>query len=200
METIATTLAEIEGVEEGELITGEALLERGDLGRCELVKGVVVGMSPTGLNHSIIEANAAACLRHFVRKHKLGFVGTGEGGIYTGRNPDTVRAADVFFLSHERRGQQRGRGFMRVAPELVVEVLSPSTSGTDRREKLQAYRQADGLREYLIIDQQQPSVERHWTNDGVTWWNALYSSDAVPIECLTHRLPVSAIYRDIQFT
>lgn len=90
--------------------------------------------------------------------------------------------------------------YVSAKPCLVVEVLSPSTSGTDRREKLQAYRQVDGLREYLIIDQQQPSVERHWTNDGVTWWNALCSSDAVPIECLTHRLSVSAIYRDIQFT
>ena len=96
-------------------------------------------------------------------------------------------------------GDDEPDDYVTTRPCLIVEVLSPSTSGTDCREKLQAYRRIAGLREYFIVDQQQPAVERHWTNDGVTWWNAVYTSNDVPAECLAHRLAVSSIYRDIRF-
>src|SRR5581483_4734502 len=94
-----------------ELITGEELFARGDIGRCELVEGKIVMKSPTGGPHGDIEVNIAAQLWIFVRPRKLGRVRGGEPGIYTHRNPDTVRASDVLFISKERAQKLKPSGY-----------------------------------------------------------------------------------------
>lgn len=86
-----------------ELITGEKLFHMGNLGRCELVAGRMIPMSPTGDLHGGYESNFHYFIRSFVQAHKLGKVRVGEVGIYTGRNPDTVRGADVLFISHDMK-------------------------------------------------------------------------------------------------
>ncbi len=54
-------------------------------------------------------------------------------------------------------------------PSLVVEVLSPSTQSTDRREKLMVYKGIASLNAYLIIDQMQRQVDRHWRDATGEW-------------------------------
>ncbi|NJN92852.1 MAG: Uma2 family endonuclease [Anaerolineales bacterium] len=120
-------------------ITGEMLSKLGNIGPAELVKGEIVYMSPTGHPHGYIEINIGGILREFVRKHKLGRVIGGEVGIYTQRNPDTVRAADVAFISRGRLAQVRSQSYLDIAPELVVEVLSPDDAWSEVMEKLEEY-------------------------------------------------------------
>ena len=81
----------------------------GDLGRTELAKGKIVHQSPTGFTHGYIETNFSAALKSLVKQQKMGRVFSGEVGIYTGRNPDTVRAADVAFISNERMAQVKSK-------------------------------------------------------------------------------------------
>ena len=70
------------------------------------------------------------------------------------------------------------------APCLVVEVVSPSTESIDRREKLAAYKWIESLRVYLIVDQDQRRVERHWRGDDGRWWTAAYEGAGhVPVAC-----------------
>jgi Uma2 family endonuclease len=65
---------------------------------------------------------------------------TGEVGIFTKRNPDRVRAADVLFISHRRyEARTKTRGFLDVAPEIVVEILSPENAHIDTKQKVQEY-------------------------------------------------------------
>ena len=107
-------------------ITGEELAGLPDSGPCELVLGRIVPMSPTGGEHGRVEGNFCEAIRAFVRPRNLGKVLVGEIGIFTHRGPDTVRGADVAFISNERYARLKSnRGFLDVAPELVVEVLSP---------------------------------------------------------------------------
>lgn len=121
------------------LITGEELLAMGDIGPCELIDGEVVPMSPTGGVHGRIEMRLGRWLDVFVDEHDLGWVLGGEVGIYTRRNPDRVRGADVAFWSHERLPEGPPPGFLDVAPELVVEVVSPNDRWQDIREKIEEY-------------------------------------------------------------
>ena len=107
------------------LITGEELARMPDVGPCELIEGRVVLVSPGGFDHSVATANAFRVLDAFVRSGRLGQVLTGEVGFYTRRGPDTVRGADVVFISAERLERRtRALSFLDVAPELIVEVLS----------------------------------------------------------------------------
>ncbi|MCP4362746.1 MAG: Uma2 family endonuclease [Chloroflexi bacterium] len=139
------------------LITGEELFAMGDIGPAELIKGEIKNHMPTGHPHGFIESLIAFFLTLFVREHKLGRVLTGEVGIYTKRNPDTVRAADVSFISHERLGRAKVAGYLDVAPELVVEIMSPSNTWTEVQEKLAEYFAVD-VKLVWVVDPQLEQV------------------------------------------
>jgi Uma2 family endonuclease len=63
----------------------------------------------------------------------------GEVGIYTERNPDSVRAADVLLISNERLDRTASDGFLDVAPALVAEMMSPSNPWEEMRRTLHEY-------------------------------------------------------------
>ncbi len=138
-------------------VTGDELLAMGDIGPCELVEGEIIKMSPTGEKHGIIEVNLGGELRAFVRQHKLGRVSGGETGIYIRRNPDTVRGADVVFISNERLARRGNSGFIDVAPDLVVEVMSPDDRWSDVTKKLEEYFSI-GVRLVWVVDPESESV------------------------------------------
>lgn len=138
-------------------ITGEELFALGDIGSCELVEGEIIQMSPTGEKHGIIEFNLGGELRTFVRQHNLGRVSGGEVGIYVKRKPDTVRGADVVFISNERYAQIRSKSFLDVAPDLVVEILSPDDRWNEVMRKLEEYLEI-GVRVVWIVDPETVSV------------------------------------------
>jgi len=134
---------QIEGriAEEEKLITGEELLAMGSAAHLsELIEGRITYMSPTGFLHGSSESNHAEKLIAFVKKHQLGKVVVGEVGIYIRRNPDTVRAADVAYISKARYAQQdKAKGYLTVAPELVVEILSPDDRWSEVTQKMREY-------------------------------------------------------------
>ncbi|MBI4790891.1 MAG: Uma2 family endonuclease [Chloroflexi bacterium] len=142
---------------EKKLITAEELYAMGDIGPCELVQGEIVNMTPTGDKHGNIESNFDVALKQFVRQHKLGHVRVGEVGIVTGRNPDNVRGADVAFISNERYAQRQSSGYLDVAPDLVVEVLSPNDRWTEVMEKLGEYFSI-GVRLVWVVEPKTESV------------------------------------------
>lgn len=137
--TVKVGSSTVDRVEGRSSITGDELFKQGDIGRVELVKGRIVSMSPTGYAHGYVEGNFYRALHAFVHQHKLGRVLVGEVGIYTDRNPDTVRAADLIYISNERMAQVESPSYLDVAPELIVEILSPDDRWSDLMEKLDEY-------------------------------------------------------------
>jgi Uma2 family endonuclease len=68
------------------------------------------------------------------------------------------------------------------APRLVVEVLSPSTEATDRREKLLAYQQLESLREYILVSQSRKRVEVYRRDSAGAWWHDEYEDPEAEIQ------------------
>ena len=84
------------------------------------------------------------------------------------------------------------------SPCLVVEVLSPSTSRTDRREKFLAYDRIPTLRAYLIVHQDRQLIERNWRDNATDDWRTqLISGGIVPMPCPDIELTVEQIYRSL---
>ena len=108
-------------------------------------------MSPTGGTHGSLEAALTAGLLNFVAEAKLGRVMVGEVGVYIRRDPDTVRAADVLFISNQRLGGKLPSGYLAVAPELVVEILSPDDRWSEVTQKLGEYFSI-GVQRVWVVD------------------------------------------------
>jgi len=85
-------------------------------------------------------------------------------------------------------------------PCLVVEVLSPSTAATDKREKLIAYKLIESLQEYAIVWQDELRVELHRRQDS-GWLTFFYTQpeDEVAFDSIHFQTTVAEIYRNLQF-
>ncbi|MDQ3548856.1 MAG: Uma2 family endonuclease [Chloroflexota bacterium] len=83
-------------------------------------------------------------------------------------------------------------------PCLVVEVLSPSTTRTDRREKFLAYDRVPTLRTYLIVHQNEQLIERNWReNPQDDWQTELIREGLVPLPCPDVELTMEQIYKSL---
>jgi Uma2 family endonuclease len=117
---------------------------------CELVDGTLVE-KPMGYKESMIAIALAAALRDFVRARNLGIV-TGEAGMMR-LFPDLVRIPDVAFVSRDRLpgGKVPSEQVPLLAPDLAVEVLSPSNTQREMERKRGEYFRS-GVRLVWIVD------------------------------------------------
>ena len=111
-------------------MTADELLAMPDDGwRYELLKGELIRMPPPGGEHGEVTMELASPLHLHVKQNSLGKVYAAETGFKLESDPDTVRAPDIAFVRREVF-EKTGRleGYRQGAPDLVVEVLSPSDS------------------------------------------------------------------------
>jgi Uma2 family endonuclease len=127
-------------------------------GRWELVDGELVAMTPSSERSSSTGANIVALLFNHVIPNRLGRVYNAEGGFVLFPDRQTVRAPDVAFVAAERVAEGDARDhFSRLAPDLAVEVLSPSDSLRETREKVGMYLEA-GARLVWLVDPMEQTV------------------------------------------
>ena len=147
----------------------------------ELVRGVLVVREPTGLQHGRVAVNLCRRLADHADVHGLGRVYV-ESGFKLASDPDTVRGPDISFISQSRLPHPEPRGFPDLAPDLGVEILSP----TDRPGEVLG-RVGDllaaGTKLVWVIDPDR-RVARIYRADGsedvVTADQALAGEDVVP--------------------
>jgi Uma2 family endonuclease len=120
------------------LATADELLMMPDDGfRYELVKGEIRRMPPAGSEHGSITVNITVPLAQFVKANGLGVVFGAETGFKIASDPDTVRAPDLAFVRRERIPEGGiPQGYWPGAPDLAVEVISPSDTYTEVEEKV----------------------------------------------------------------
>ena len=96
-----------------------------------------------------------------VKKHKLGRVYPDIDTIF---GKYDVRRPDLLYFSKDRL-HLIGKKAMEGSPDLCVEVLSPSSSTIDRRDKFKQYAKA-GVAHYWILDPQRKTIEAFELTDG----------------------------------
>jgi Uma2 family endonuclease len=132
--------------------TVEQLLELHEPGFShELVRGELRRMSNAGWWHGAIAAAIGDYLYTHVRTRRLGIAFAAETGFVLARNPDTVRSPDASFVRTGRLPTTPGPGLFVGAPDLAVEVTSPSDTFTAVHEKALDWL-AHGAREVWVVE------------------------------------------------
>lgn len=109
----------------------------------ELVRGELFTMAPAFEDHGAYEGEASYHLKHFARQRNLGRVYWSDTGFRLERDPDTVRAPDISFVRRDRlRPIDEANSFFPGAPDLAVEIASPSQSVGELTQKVGDYLRA----------------------------------------------------------
>ena len=157
----------------------------------EYVAGEVYALSGATQRHNRIAMNIAALLWAAARDGGCSVYGSdmrlriGNDAVYY---PDVQVICDPAETEH----------LYTLNPCVVVEVLSPSTSSTDLREKLLVYKRIESLRAYVIVFQDQRRVLRHYRAEDNNWFDALHGADSrVPFPCPEVELTLAEIYQGL---
>ena len=114
----------------------------------QLIQNVIVWSPSPADPHQEIVMNLGADIHFLVKQHKLGKVRVAPSDVYI--NDKNVYQPDIYFVSNSNTGVMKTTGF-HGAPDLVVEILSPSTAKYDLEDKKDVYEQF-GVKEYIIIN------------------------------------------------
>ncbi|HEV7301227.1 MAG TPA: Uma2 family endonuclease [Tepidisphaeraceae bacterium] len=133
-----------------QIVTARELWKNPPPGRCELIRGEIVMMAPSGFDHGATIINLSFLLAAHVKKHKLGVVVGAETGFIVARDPDTVRGADIAFVRADRLLGPRPKSFWIGAPDLAVEVLSPDDRPGEVARKVDDYLAAGALLVWVV--------------------------------------------------
>ncbi|HWM93522.1 MAG TPA: Uma2 family endonuclease [Thermoanaerobaculia bacterium] len=149
----------------------------------EWVDGKVIRMAPVTLGHQEIVNFLLTLLRLYIEEHDLGIVST--TAPYAMHLParQRVREPDLLFVSKQRMDRLKDL-YLDGAADLVVEVVSPDSRRRDRVEKVVDY-EAEGVREYWVIDPRRRQVElRRLGADGrfrlIEPVEGIFTSESVP--------------------
>ncbi len=150
-------------------------MERASEEKHEFLDGEIYLMSGASGNHNLVMGNTYASLHAQLRKRPCLVypsdqrVRVNDTGLYT--YPDISIVCDPPLWTDDRRDTL-------LNPTVIVEILSPSTESYDRGKKFQHYRALESLREYVLIAQDSPRIERYIRQADNQWLLA----DAIGLE------------------
>src|SRR5882757_562308 len=174
-------------------------IEREALDKSEYHGGEMFAMAGGGRRHSLIKLNVGGTLRALLKGRRCTAydsdlrVGIPCEDLYT--YPDiTVFCEPMTFMP--------GTDDTASNPTIIVEVLSKTSEAYDRGRKFESYRRLPSLREYLLVSQDTPLIER-FTREGDDHWvlTTTRGLDAVlPLEIIEAALPLAEVYDKVDFS
>ncbi len=162
--------------------------------RYELDEGELIEMAPTGDIHGIVALWIGYLLVSYVKAHDLGKVTAAETGFILAKNPEVTRAPDVAFIAKARLVPLTG-GYFPLAPDLAVEVVSPSEGAAYLRRKADQYLQA-GTRLVWVVYPETRLVDVYRPNQPTLTFkidDTLDGGDVLP----GFTLPVRSLFEEL---
>ena len=127
-------------------------------GEWELIDGELVPVPPSGLESSSLGHRIGRIVGNFVDAHDLGLMAGADGGYVLFPDRATIRVPDVAFIRQDRLPPPGERSrFPRLAPDLAVEVLSPSDSTSEVIAKIEMY-QETGIPLIWVVDPEKTTI------------------------------------------
>lgn len=172
------------------LYTADDLFQLGPDAPYELIEGELIEVSPQGRIHGRAISNLAFFLTQEIRADQSGELLSGDVGFVLAQKPDTVLAPDIAFVRTERL-LNAGDGYLKLAPDLAIEVVSPGNSAAEIARKTAIYLAA-GSNEVWVVRPREREVAVHRGHDMV---NILKGEDTLESPLFPNlSLPISEIF------
>jgi Uma2 family endonuclease len=176
------------------LVTAEDLWRMPDDGyRYDLIKGELIRMTPPGEEHGQVSMDLGGSVWSFVRERDLGRVYAAETGFLLDEDPDVLMGPDVAFVAKGSLPVTRDRRkYLRVVPDLAVEIISPTDRLAAVRRKVAIYLEY-GARLVWMVNPRRRTVTVFRPDRAehlLTIKDELDGEDVLP----GFRLPVAAIF------
>jgi Uma2 family endonuclease len=162
--------------------------------RMELIDGVLREKPGVSLRHGGIELRMSSPLDTHVMRNRLGRVYPSETQFRIFSDPEIIRIPDLAFVRADRLPSETERWHIApFAPDLAVEVVSPTDSFNDVAEKIAQYQRAGVPLVWLVVPRQRAVVVYRLGEPQVTIHegDVLDGGDVIP----GFRLPVAEIFR-----
>lgn len=171
-------------------------LEQSSEIRHEYLAGQVFAMSGGSKQHNLIAGNIYSRLRSHLRGGSCSvFMSDMKVRIQLANQNKSIFYYPDVIVSCDTDDQDR---FSLNYPCLIIEVLSPSTELTDRREKLVNYRNLETLQEYVLVSQDEIKVEVYRQDDQGNWsLTILGKDDELQLNSVGLNITMSDIYEDV---
>ncbi|MEM7330462.1 MAG: Uma2 family endonuclease [Chloroflexota bacterium] len=161
-----------------------------DASRGELVRGEFKPMSPASFHHGTIAHKISLLLGMHILQEKSGVMCAAETGFLIAKNPDTVRAPDAAFVTNEKFEKFASeKGFFDGAPDLAVEVISPSETAVEIETKIIEYLEAGTQLVWILYPQTQtitihqaPNIVKKLANQDMLIGDPLFPNFSVPVD------------------
>lgn len=144
------------------LLTAEQFMAIDEDGRYELIDGEVAYLSPSKSWHATVSGRVTAALNRYADRVGRGESPVADGGFLVSRQPDSVLCPDASFVSAEKMALARDSksNWYLFAPDIAVEVLSPSDSRRSLARKIALYLAA-GTQQVWVVDTTRETLTVH---------------------------------------
>lgn len=167
--------------------------------RHEYLNGKIAQLPATNGTHNIITANTITAIYNEIEKQDKAFLTLNNQIVYLpklnfGLYPDALVVA-------EKPKYWDNNEVLLINPILIVEVLSKSTRNYDRKEKFSEYKTLPSFKEYVLIEQNECSVESRFREEQHLWRETFASSleESIHLKSIGCSISLSKIYRNIEF-
>lgn len=166
--------------------------------KSEYYGGEMFSMAGGSARHSLLAANIGGILGAHLRGHRCTAytsdlrIGIPSDDLYT--YPDvSIFCEPLTFMP--------GTDDTATNPTVIIEVLSKTTEAYDRGKKFEHYRQLPSLREYLLVSQDTPVIERFTRESDDRWvlTTARGLGAVLPLPVIEAELPLAEVYAKVDF-
>lgn len=164
----------------------------------EYYAGEIYAMSGASLRHNIITSNIFGYLFSKLKGKKCRLFGSDlrihipKNSLYT--YPDlSIICGKVETIDNQFD--------TAINPIVIIEILSSSTRNYDKGEKFTLYRDVETLMEYIVVDSEKISIEKHIRNEDGSWQFTEYKNleQFISLDTVSVEIKLSEIYEDVEF-
>jgi Uma2 family endonuclease len=166
------------------------------LEKSEFIDGMIYGLAERNDRHALVGANVLGTIGNRLRGGRCRAFSS-DLRIWSPAYRAYVYPDATVVCGPVEKSDQKGDRLSVKNPVVVVEVVSPGSEDYDRNDKVAIYKAIPTVRDYLIVDPYERTVEHHARDEDGSWRFSVVSQGEVPLVGVSIALPLTEVFADL---